>query len=61
MIRFDDFPTGIRPITKENNACIKKILDCFQKENLPVYLGIVPELLNEEHNFLKEYTNIILF
>jgi len=57
-IRFDDFPSGIRPIKVEFYEIYDDILNAFRDNNLPIHLGVVAELLDDKSGFLLKYNNI---
>jgi FkbM family methyltransferase len=60
VIRIDDFPSGVRPIQPDSMPIFIAILDSFAKFDLPVHLGCVPDLMDEnKHSFLRSYTNIV--
>lgn len=58
IIRIDDYPTGVRPITQLNE--IHKFIGIFEDLKINYHLGIVPLLLNNTMiNFLKKLSYCI--
>lgn len=53
LIRLDDFPTGVRPIADLTNHW--RIMDAFDRRDIPFYVGIVPDLLTDDHARLRDY------
>lgn len=62
IVRFDDFPSGVRPILPDLSTFFK-MFDEFEKNKITFYLGIVPDLLSKVRQSdllkLKSYQYLI--
>lgn len=60
IIRIDDWPAAVRPITEESQRSCNHFIMLLEEEGINYHLGIVPALLGpKEFYFLKSLRNCI--